>query len=249
MNAKILVAALACVLMMDVMAQTRTVKRTPARGTRRAGAALEAADDAQVNGPARDERIVIDQFPKLGRAVCLASPNLAGPSAIGPANTRPRKWIVLETKYTTQARWTDQLTFTWHVLLETKSATEKAREDDLAPYSYYSTTVTYANIPKGSHAAGVCLPPSCLERFGEPKAVGVVIANRDGVVLAGGCQSEIKGIPTNPKSMDQAFWNVESIMNAQQNGAPMIERRQGLLDRSKTIWSLVNPNDYEMVVQ
>jgi hypothetical protein len=38
-------------------------------------------------------------------------------------------------------------------------------------------------------------------------------------------------------------------MNAQSNGEPMIERRQGLLDRSKTIWALVNPNDYEAVVQ
>ena len=28
---------------------------------------------------------------------------------------------------------------------------------------------------------------------------------------------------------------------------PMIEMRQGLMDRSKTIWGLVNPNDYEMV--
>jgi hypothetical protein len=29
----------------------------------------------------------------------------------------------------------------------------------------------------------------------------------------------------------------------------MIERRQGLLERSKTIWALVNPNDYELVLQ
>jgi hypothetical protein len=39
-------------------------------------------------------------------------------------------------------------------------------------------------------------------------------------------------------------------MNATQpNGDPMIERRQGLVDRSKTIWALVNPNDYEYVAQ
>lgn len=29
----------------------------------------------------------------------------------------------------------------------------------------------------------------------------------------------------------------------------MIERRQGLLDRSKTIWALVYPNDYETTLQ
>ena len=141
------------------------------------------------------------------------------------------------------------MTFTWHVLLETKSATEKDKTDKLPPYSYFSTTVTYANIPKGSHAASVCLHPSYLERYGEPKAIGLVIANKDGTILAGNCESEIKGIDSHPKSLDQAFWNNDKIMNATQNGEPMIERRQGLQDRSKTIWALVNPNDYEMVVQ
>jgi hypothetical protein len=39
-------------------------------------------------------------------------------------------------------------------------------------------------------------------------------------------------------------------MNATgKDGKPMIERRQGLMDRSKTIWALVNPNDYEDVAQ
>ena len=32
-------------------------------------------------------------------------------------------------------------------------------------------------------------------------------------------------------------------------GALLITRRQGLLDRSKTIFALVNPDDYEMVLQ
>jgi hypothetical protein len=32
-------------------------------------------------------------------------------------------------------------------------------------------------------------------------------------------------------------------------GERLVEQRQGLLDRSKTIWALVNPNDYEQVVQ
>ena len=57
-------------------------------------------------------------------------------------------------------------------------------------------------------------------------------------------------MPTHPKSLDEAFWNNNDIMNANQaNGDPMVARRQGLVDRSKTIWALVNPNDYEMVVQ
>lgn len=206
-----------------------------------------AEEEAVVSG--NDAKVTIDQFPKTGRASTLSVSALSGASIIGQCFTKPRKWIVLETKYTTYARWQDQLTFTWHILLETKSATEKDKTDKLPPYSYFSTTVTYANIPKGSHAASVCLHPSYLERYGEPKAIGLVIANKDGTILAGNCESEIKGIDSHPKSLDQAFWNNDKIMNATQNGEPMIERRQGLQDRSKTIWALVNPNDYEMVVQ
>ena len=66
--------------------------------------------------------------------------------------------------------------------------------------------------------------------------------NAKGEVLAGDCESEIQGIKSHTK-----FWEDTSIMNAQQGGEPMIERRQGLQDRSKTIWALVNPNDYEAV--
>ena len=212
------------------------------RGGRQAAAAAEDAEGAT----AKKERVVIDQFPKLGRSTRLAAPGVAGGSIIGACFTKPRQWIVCEAKYTTYVPWVDQLTFTWHVMLETKTATEKDKEDrsKLPPYSYFTTTVTYANIPKGSHAASVCLHPSYLERFGEPKAIGLVISNKDGEIIAGNSESEIKGIKKGSK-----FWEDSQIMDAKINGEPMVERRQGLLDRSKTIWSLVNPNDYEMVLQ
>ncbi len=208
-----------------------------------------AEEDAPTTG--KDAKVLIDQFPKIGRQSTLAAPSLQGGSIIGQCYNKPRRWIVLEAKYTTYAKWQDQLTFTWHVLLETKSATEnKGNKEGLAPYSYFTTAVTYQNIPQGSHAASVCLHPSYLERFGEPKAVGLVITNAKGETLNGDCESEIKGIANHPKSLEQAFWNNNDVMNAQtKDGEPMIERRQGLMDRSKTIWALVNPNDYEQVAQ
>ena len=134
--------------------------------------------------------------------------------------------------------------FTWHILLESKSATEKDRDDKKAPYSYYTTSVTYSNIPQGSHAASVVLPPSILERYGYAKAIGVVISNKNGDVLGGQSESEVQGIKGGT-----LWWNDDEIMNAKdkKTGDAMIERRQGLLERSKTIWGLVNPNDYEMV--
>ena len=62
---------------------------------------------------------------------------------------------------------------------------------------------------------------------------------------AGNTESEIKEIRSGTK-----FWEQDNVMNAKQaDGEPYVERRQGLVDRSKTIWALVNPNDYEYVAQ
>ena len=205
---------------------------------------VAADEDAPTTG--KEAKIMLDQFPKLGRQSTLSAPAVQGGSIIGACYTKPRKWIVLEAKYTTFVKWQDQLTFTWHVLLETKSATEnKGNKEGIAPYSYFTASTTYQNIPQGSHAASVCLHPSYLERYGEAKAVGLVITNAKGEILQGDSESEITGIAKHSK-----WWENQDIMNKQQSdGNPMIERRQGLMDRSKTIWALVNPNDYEQVAQ
>ena len=193
-----------------------------------------------------ESKVLIDQMPKTGQACCFSAPTVQGSTILGVCYTKPRKWIVIETKYTTFAKFLDQLTFNWHVLLETRSAKEnKGNKMGLAPYSYFNTAVTYYNIPQGSHAACVCLPPSYLELYGEPKAIGYTITNQNGDILAGGTISEVSGIKN-----DSTFWDDQRIMNATDKaGNPMIERRQGLVDRSKTIWAMVNPNDYEATMQ
>ena len=211
-------------------------------------AAMAGADEMTTTG--KGAKILVDQPPRIGKAACMMGPSLQGSTNIGQCYKKPRSWIVLETKYTTfgteTSRFLDQLTFTWHVLLDTNSATEnKGNKEGLAPYSYFSTSMTYFNIPQGSHASSVVLPPSYLERYGEPKAVGFTITNQNGDELFFGSVSEIKGIKSNEK-----FWDDDKIMNANgKDGKPMIERRQGLLDRSKTIWALVFPNDYETTLQ
>ena len=211
-------------------------------------AAMAGADEMTTTG--KGAKVNVDQPPRTGKAACMMGPSLQGATQIGQCYKKPRNWIVLETKYTTfgteTSRFLDQLTFTWHVLLETKTASEnKGNKEGLAPYSYFSTAMTYFNIPYGSHASSVVLPPSYLERYGEVKAVGYTITNQNGDELGGCCISEVPGIKSDTK-----FWEDDKIMNANgANGKPMIERRQGLLDRSKTIWGLVFPNDYETTLQ
>ena len=216
-----------------------------AAGGRKGVQAMAGNDDGpQTSG--KEAKIIVDQMPKPGQSCCLGAPSLQGATMIGQCYQKPRRWIVVETKYTTFAKFLDQLTFNWHVLLETKSAKEnKGNRMGLAPYSYFNTTVTYYNIPQGSHAACVCLPPSYLELYGEPKVIGFTISNQNGDILGGGTVSEVKGIKADTK-----FWEDDKIMSANgADGKPMIERRQGLVDRSKTIWALVNPNDYEATMQ
>jgi len=207
--------------------------------------AMAGNDDGPVTD-GREAKIIIDQMPKTGQSSTLGFMGLQGASNIGVCYTKPRKWIVIETKYTTFAKFLEQLTFNWHVILETKSAKEnKGNKAGLAPYSYFNTTTTYFNIPQGSHAACVCLPPSYLELYGEPKAIGFTISNQNGDILGGGTVSEINGIKA-----DSQFWDDQGVMGATgKDGKPLIERRQGLVDRSKTIWALVNPNDYETTMQ
>jgi len=231
------------ILFTAAIATAAVFAATPARG-KKGPRAMAGSDEGPV-ATGREAKILVDQMPKTGQQSCLPAPGIPGASMIGQCYTKPRKWIVIETKYTTYAKFLDQLTFNWHVLLETKSAKEnKGNKIGLAPYSYFNTTVTYYNIPQGSHAACVCLPPSYLELYGEPKAIGFTISNQNGDVLGGGTVSEVKGIKP-----DSQFWEDQNIMNAQAGDKPMIERRQGLVDRSKTIWALVNPNDYEATMQ
>ena len=209
----------------------------------------KAAAPAENTEAAEAAKVQITQAPRLGAQTCFNAPSLNGATLLGQCYKKQRRWIVLETKYDTFAngdvKFTDQLTFTWHVVLDTKSATEnKGNREKLSPYSYFTTSVTYFNIPAGSHASSVVLPPSYLERYGEPKAIGIVITDQNGAEIAGDSWSEIKQIKAGDK-----FWENPAVMDAAMGDKRYVERRQGLVDRSKTIWALVNPNDYEATLQ
>ena len=243
-----------CVISCVAAVAALAAAAAPARSAVKAGGRVGPGSAAKAAQSIAGKGVVrIEQFPRTGKQSTLRAPQIEGGSTIGNNvynKSSSRRWIVLEAKYSTFDNWTDQLNFTWHVMLDTSTATEKDKEDKIAPYSYYTVTVAYMNIPKGNHAASVCLPPACLERFGEPKAIGIVVTNKDGETVAGDVQSEIKGIVSHPKSIEEAFWNDKNVMEKENSaGERIVEQRQGLLDRSKTIWALVNPNDYEQVVQ
>ena len=107
-------------------------------GARKKGVQAMAGNEDGPETSGKEAKVNIDQMPKTGQSSCLPAPGIQGASMIGVCYTKPRKWIVIETKYTTYAKFLDQLTFNWHVLLDTKSAKEnKGNKMGLPPYSYF----------------------------------------------------------------------------------------------------------------
>lgn len=231
---------------MTVMALATSVALAAPTSRGKKGVAKAAADDQ--DAPAVGERDVsIRQFPNLGKQTLQNAPFVG---SINQYFTKPRQWIVLELAYETMPRNIDNLTFTWHVVLDTKTATNKDREGQkkLSPYSYFTATTTYNNIPRGTHASSVVLHPSYLECYGEPCAVAVVITDSTGQEIGG----RTEGIAPFKRKTDPAykFWEDDSIMNkAFRDDILWVTRRNGLQDRGKTIWALVKPNDYELTLQ
>ena len=210
------------------------------------------ADGGAAVAQGKDARVQITRKAQVRSASLLSAPSANGNTNLGKVFKKPRQWIVPELEYQTAADWQDELMFTWHILLDAKTAKQPDKpskdKEPVARYSYYTVAVRYVNIPKGSHAASVVLPPSVLERFGEPAAIAVVISNKEGDILDG--QNEGAETVVGKKLAEKWWENADQVMSAKDaKGTPLIARRQGLLDRSKTIFALVNPDDYEMVQQ
>ena len=206
------------------------------------------ADGGAAVAQGKDAKVAITRKASLGSACLQSAPTANGSSYLGKVFKKPRQWIVPELEYQTVADWQDELTVSWHILLDSKNAKQRdnpAKDKEPVPqYSYYTVSVRYQNVPKGSHAASCVLPPSILERYGEPAVISVRITNKEGDVLDG--QDEGAGNLKLPED----WWTSDKVFSAKdKKGTALIARRQGLQDRSKTIFALISPDDYEMVQQ
>lgn len=238
MNRLVIVSLMAMVTLMAGAQNRRSSIRRGAVG----------ADGGAAVAQGKDARVLITRKASLGSACLQSAPSANGSTYLGKVFKKPRQWIVPELEYQTAADWQDELTVTWHVLLDSKTAKQRDRpskdKEPVPQYSYYTVAVRYANIPKGSHAASCVLPPSVLERYGEPVVISVRITNKEGDTLDGQDEGA-----SNLKMPDE-WWTSDQVFSAKdKKGTPLIARRQGLLDRSKTIFALINPDDYEMVQQ
>jgi len=159
------------------------------------------------------------------------------PSASSVTHHTPRSWAVFDVQYETVQDWTDELVINFYILLEKQHVPEKKFD-----FSFYQTTVHYANINHGLHMGGVVLNPGVIERYGVPVALGVTISSVDGTVLAvAETTGDNKIIPKDPRCN---WWDNPKLVG---KDVMNVTKRDGLVDRSKSPFALMNVDDYEVV--
>jgi hypothetical protein len=188
-------------------------------------------------GAKTEDQVKISRFPPPGKTAMVKTPEFNySVNNIQPKVTRKqREWALFEVKYETSSKWTDELKFDYHVMTKGKG------DDGKEAYSYYAVTVRYIDIPKGDHMSCVALPPSLIERYGEPLALALEVTGKDGTVLA--AEALATGI-----QLPKEWWRDSGVMDKRDAaGNPFLTRRSGVVDRSKTPFALINPDDYEVV--
>lgn len=245
---KMICFALACACAATVSAQS---SRTRSRTVRNARTAAEEAQDKM------DAKVKISQMPSIGPQSLIPSPGLNAQGGLQSITKKRRQWGVFDMTYRTQQRWTEELTVNWYVLCDTSKAKEKDKSKAakrLPPYVYYTLVTRYVNIPEGDHRSCACLPPSFIERYGEPVVISCEIVTAAGKLLDG--ETVVNSFPwvkpgkiSEETKAEMEWWNIDKIINAKdrKTDEPMIEVRQGLVDRSKTPFWLVNNADYEAI--
>ncbi len=178
----------------------------------------------------KKDKVVITRMPPPNKTAMVRTPEFTfNVQNTMPRITRkPREWALFEVKYESDAKWTDELVFNYHVM--TKGKNDEGKD----AFSYYSLTIRYIDVPKGEHMSCVALPPSLVERYGEPVTVALEITGKDGAVMDAKAESIIP--------LPKEWWKDSKVLDN-----PSVTRRNGLVDRSKTPFALINTDDYEVV--
>lgn len=217
----------------STQAQMRGSRNVQAGSLAGRGRHAQTGAAAGASAPAAGDAGVKVKMPTIkGNRSGTPEYNVSNVSLPGPLSTKRREWALFEVEYQTAARWTDSLAFTYHLLAQGRN--EETRQME---FSYYTVTVRYIDIAAGKHRSCVCLPPSLLERFGEPVALGLEVLDKAGQPVA------VETVKGGLKLPDE-WWKNEKVMGSTK---PPVVRRSGLVDRSKTPFALINANDYEVV--
>lgn len=175
------------------------------------------------------------------------------PRIYGNSQNKEQTWGVFEYSFETKALWTDNMSATFHIMLDAVDVIKNSKgqiPDDTPRFSYMTLTLRYSDIPKGKdHKICAVLPPAALERFGKPIAIGLEVTVGDTVVyaddknvaplLAGAMQ---KVAAANNSVKLPKWW--EFVNAYPQIQSKMARRNDYLVDRAKTPFAVVAIDDY-----
>jgi hypothetical protein len=181
------------------------------------------------NAPrAASGKLRVRKLVGLGNKARMFTPSYS--TDVGRGIQRAKEWRTVLLTYDTAPAWIDELLIQFYVLGMTRDPETKQNV-----YSFYKMAVWYLDVAEGrNHLATVYLRPAALERYGEPVAVAAVVT-LEGEVVAEISDESVK--------LPAKWWKNPLVTDSQATTT-----RDGyLLDRSKSPWALINPDDYEVI--
>ena len=139
----------------------------------------------------------------------------------------------MDVTFQTVPQWIDSMTITYTVILLNPKPDAKKNEK---PMTLMQTTVEYADVAQDrEHKAGAVVLPAALLRLGEPLGFAVSIS-------VGGKEVASQGVGKGPLQSHKEWWKDSAILDH-----PNVQRRDAyMMDRMKSPFQLVDPDDYEM---
>ena len=154
-------------------------------------------------------------------------------SITGKTSQKSRVWGVFDVTFQTTPQWIDSMTITYTVILLNPKPDAKKGEK---PMTLMQTTVEYADVQQDrEHRAGAVVLPAALLRLGEPLGFAVSIS-------VGGKEVASQGVGKGPLQSHKEWWKDSAILDH-----PNVQRRDAyMMDRMKSPFQLVDPDDYEL---
>ena len=151
----------------------------------------------------------------------------------GKTSQKSRIWGVFDVTFQTTPAWIDSMTITYTVILFNPKADAKKGEKQL---TLMQTTVEYADVAQDrEHKAGAVVLPAALLRLGEPIGFAASIS-------VGGKEVASQGVSRGPLASHKEWWKEDAVLNSQN-----VQRRDAyMMDRMKSPFQLVDPDDYEL---
>ncbi len=195
-------------------------------------------------------RVAAGGFPRLSRINLQETPSYTSTINMSrKGRGRVRQWALFEVTYETAPAWLDEVEFNYTVML--RRPTEKNTDE----YSIFRASVKYLDVAGalnplnangGVHQSCVVLHPNAFTRYGDERdgatrgVVAIVLEiSVDGRVMA--TESEVAA-PYRTK-IPADWWKNPQVLNSD-----AVKMRDGyLMDRSKSPFAMINPDDYEMV--